>query len=282
MVPFSIQDDLCKAYDAGIAKCVLAKESSKDTIVSSVKRYSREGWPPKGRLGGDSILEIFHKLAVSLSLTTNHGCLLYGSRVVILSSLRPQVLQLLHLGHFDMQRMKQLARTAVYWPQIDADIVDLCHKCATCAEHQSYPPKLPNHPWMLPEKPWSRVHIDHHCATAFSMQSCAEFAYHMQMSIIEVFICRCQHMDTSIILICIWLICRLCTTLHTKCCGAVHAVSFLGFNWLVLIDAYSKYPCIHPMTSTSSKSSTEPAGAWLCSLWVLTQHCLRQCIFVFI
>ena len=44
---------------------------------------------------------------------------------------------------------------------------------------------------------------------------------HMQMSIIEVFICRRLYMNTSMILICIWLICRLCTALHTKCCGAV-------------------------------------------------------------
>ena len=44
---------------------------------------------------------------------------------------------------------------------------------------------------------------------------------HMQMSIIEVFICRRLHMNTSMIPVCIWLICRLCTALHTKCCGAV-------------------------------------------------------------
>ena len=44
---------------------------------------------------------------------------------------------------------------------------------------------------------------------------------HMQMGIIEVFMCRRLHMNTSMILICIWLICRLGTTLHTKCCGAV-------------------------------------------------------------
>ena len=43
----------------------------------------------------------------------------------------------------------------------------------------------------------------------------------MQMSIIEVFICRRLHMNTSMIPVCIWLICRLCTALHTKCCGAV-------------------------------------------------------------
>ena len=34
--------------------------------------------------------------------------------------------------------------------------------CRTCsAEHQNKPPKSANHPWMLPEKPWSRVHVDH-------------------------------------------------------------------------------------------------------------------------
>ena len=95
-----------------------------------------------------------------------------------------------------MQRMKQLARTAVYWLGIDADIMDLCHWCTACAEHQHKPPNPANHPWMLPEKPWSRVHVD-------------------------------------------------------------HAINFLGSNWLVLIDAYSKYPCIHPTTSTSTKATTE-------------------------
>ena len=116
--------------------------------------------------------------------------------MVIPPSLRPQVLQLLHLGHFGMQRMKSLARTAVYWPGMDAEIMDLCHRCTTCAEHQKKPPKAANHPWMLPEKPWSRVHVD-------------------------------------------------------------HAINFLGSNWLILIDAYSKYPSIHPTTSTSTKSTTE-------------------------
>ena len=100
----------------------LAKESAKDPIISNVMRYTREGWPPKGSsnedIKADGSIEAVRKLAISLS--TAYGCLLYGSRVVIPPSLRPQVLQLLHLGHFGMQRMKQLARTAVYWLGIDA------------------------------------------------------------------------------------------------------------------------------------------------------------------
>ncbi|KAL5505228.1 hypothetical protein EMCRGX_G006630 [Ephydatia muelleri] len=57
--------------------------------------------------------------------------------------------------------MKQLARTAVYWPGMVSDITNVCHKCSTCAEHLNRPPKQVNHPWMLPEKPWSRIHLDH-------------------------------------------------------------------------------------------------------------------------
>ena len=57
--------------------------------------------------------------------------------------------------------MKRLARTSVYWPNIDADIVDVGRRCTMCAEHQNSPHKAPPHPWILPEKPWSRLHIDH-------------------------------------------------------------------------------------------------------------------------
>ena len=60
-----------------------------------------------------------------------------------------------------MQRMKQLARSAVYWPHIDENISDLVRGCTSCAEHQNAPEKAPIHPWILPEKPWSRIHVDH-------------------------------------------------------------------------------------------------------------------------
>jgi len=78
----------------------------------------------------DDPAEKFRKIAVSLS--TYHGCLLYGLRAVIPAKLRSSILSLLHQGHFGVQHMNQLARTAVYWPNIDQDIADLCRKCTTC------------------------------------------------------------------------------------------------------------------------------------------------------
>ena len=56
-----------------------------------------------------------------------------------------------------MEKMKQLARTADYWPGIDDAIEAASRNCQSCAEHQNKPPKPSIHPWMLPEKPWSRT-----------------------------------------------------------------------------------------------------------------------------
>ena len=88
-------------------------------------------------------------------------CLINGNRVVIPEAMQPQILDILHLGHFGMQRMKYLARSAVYWRHIDSQIEDICRGCVPCTEHENKPPKLANHPWMMPEKPWSRIHLDH-------------------------------------------------------------------------------------------------------------------------
>ena len=168
---------------------LVVRETAKDPILSQLMRFVKEGWPHVF----SEELKDFKKLENSLS--TENGCVFYGLRVIIPSTLRNHILKLLHLGHFGMQRMKQLARSTVYWPRIDFDIENLCRKCTSCGQFQNKPDKPSIHPWMMPEKPWSRLHLD-------------------------------------------------------------HAINFLGRNWLVLVDAYSKYPCIHPTTSTSSKSTT--------------------------
>lgn len=108
----------------------LRKESGKDPVLSCVMRYTREGWPV--HLPTNDIAFPFKKIADSLGV--HHGCLVYGCRVVIPEKLRKAVLQILHEGHFGIQRMKQLARTAVYWPNIDTDIKDLCHECSVCVQ----------------------------------------------------------------------------------------------------------------------------------------------------
>eukprot|EP00731_Ephydatia_muelleri_P030080 Em0021g603a len=138
----------------------------------------------------------------------------YGSRVMIHPRLRPQKVVWIHLElpQLQMDEVHQLQMDAVHQLQMDevhqfqmsrrgSSVSDGrgwndIPPSLACAEHQNKPSKVANHPWILPEKLWSRVHVD-------------------------------------------------------------HAINFPGSNWLVLIDAYSKYPYIHPTTSTSTKSTTE-------------------------
>ena len=174
-------------------KSSLQRESAQDPILARVLRFTREGWPSKSTDEGSEMAR-YRQLSDQLSIC--NGCLVLGNRVVVPSTLRREVLQQLHIGHFGMQRMKQLARTAVYWPRIDEDIEATCRQCVPCGEHQNKPAKPALHPWMLPEKPWSRLHMD-------------------------------------------------------------HAINFMGSQWLVLTDAYSKYPCIHQTTSVSAKSTID-------------------------
>lgn len=138
---------------------VMRNEKMKDPVLSKLKRYIREGFPPKPD-NDEPDLHHFRKLEDSL--TVDNACIFNGSRIVIPESLREQVLDILHLGHMGMQRLKQLARSAVYWPHIDEKISDLVRGCTSCAEHKNTQEKAPIHPWILPEKPWSRIHVVGH------------------------------------------------------------------------------------------------------------------------
>lgn len=87
-------------------------------------------------------------------------CVLYGSRVFVPKKFRAQILQELHSGHLGITKMKGLARSHVYWPNLDKEIealVSTCEPCQINARAVSVPP----HPWEPATVPWQRVHIDY-------------------------------------------------------------------------------------------------------------------------
>ena len=92
--------------------------------------------------------------------------------------------------------MKELARSYVWWPRIDADIESTVSACIRCQENRHQPAKAPLHPWEWPAQPWQRVHID-------------------------------------------------------------FAGEFLSKMWLIVVDAYSKWPEVLPMTSTTAGKTIE-------------------------
>ena len=65
-------------------------------------------------------------------LTVESGVLLWGMRVVVPTRLRHTVLEQLHESHPGVTRCKQLVRSYVWWPCIDADIEHLVKSCEDC------------------------------------------------------------------------------------------------------------------------------------------------------
>ena len=93
-------------------------------------------------------------------LATHQGCLLWGSHVAIPPSLQVGILQELHLSHPGIVRMKELARSYVWWPRIDQDIEKTVRECNGCQLQQKQPSSAPLHPLEWPARPWQRVHVD--------------------------------------------------------------------------------------------------------------------------
>lgn len=57
--------------------------------------------------------------------------------------------------------MKNLARSFVWWPKIDADLEQQVRHCAICQQNRNLPATAPLMPWEWPDRSWARIHIDY-------------------------------------------------------------------------------------------------------------------------
>ncbi|XP_062540738.1 uncharacterized protein K02A2.6-like [Armigeres subalbatus] len=86
---------------------------------------------------------------------------MFGERLVIPSNFRKRCLHHLHRGHPGIQRMKAIARSYVYWPSLDEDIVAHVNSCHHCAAVAKSPAKSEPLSWPKSTYPWQRVHVDY-------------------------------------------------------------------------------------------------------------------------
>ena len=57
--------------------------------------------------------------------------------------------------------MKELARSYLWWPNIDSDIESYVRSCDSCQSIRPDPPRAPLHPWEMPRAAWERIHVDY-------------------------------------------------------------------------------------------------------------------------
>ena len=132
----------------------IARETEKDKVLSRVCHFLRSGWPHRVT---DTELHTYWLHRSELSL--QDGCILLGSRVIIPLPLRPAMLKMLHSTHNGIVHTKALARSYVWWPHMDNDIQKLVSDCRNCLENRNMPSRS-THEWIMPTRPWSRIHVD--------------------------------------------------------------------------------------------------------------------------
>ena len=55
---------------------------------------------------------------------------------------------------------RELARSYLWWPNIDSEIEQTVRNCSSCQQVRKLPAAAPLAPWMWPSNPWHRIHID--------------------------------------------------------------------------------------------------------------------------
>ena len=133
----------------------ISRETRRDPVLARVLNYTLMGWP--NYVTSDELKAYFtrrHELSV------DQGCVLWGMRVIIPPSLRNRLLQELHEEHPGIVAMKTIARSYIWWPNLNAEIELTGKACEVCQAVRNAPPSAPLYPWRWPTRVWQRVHID--------------------------------------------------------------------------------------------------------------------------
>nr|XP_039263171.1 uncharacterized protein K02A2.6-like [Styela clava] len=105
----------------------IRKATTNEPILSKVVDLVLKSWPNK--IKNDELQPYFNRRH---ELSVHEGCLLCGNRVVIPPKSRSRILEELHESHPGIVKMKALARSYVWWPQLTNSIENRVKECASC------------------------------------------------------------------------------------------------------------------------------------------------------
>ncbi|KAK3773179.1 hypothetical protein RRG08_013764 [Elysia crispata] len=133
----------------------IAAETKKDPTLARVLQFTQNGWP--SYVDEENLKSYFQRKE---ELTVESGVLQWGLRVIIPQKFRQRMLKELHKNHQGMNKTKAIARSYVYWLNLDRDIETMVNECEACAKVKNNPIAAPAFVWTFPSNPWERIHID--------------------------------------------------------------------------------------------------------------------------
>ena len=130
-------------------------ETEADPTLSVLCAFVAHGWP-SDKSQVPTALRHYYPLRDELAVY--HGVLYKSHKVLISLKLQSTMLKKLHQGHQGGESMIRRAREVMYWPGIQAAILQESANCSLCA---SYGSALPREPMLSPQIP---VNCEVNCA----------------------------------------------------------------------------------------------------------------------
>ena len=133
-------------------------ETAKDVTLQHLTRTIVDGWPEVYK---DCPADLHPFWNFRDELSVENQLLFKGDRVVIPSTLQPEILKHLHTGHIGTEKMQLRARSSVFWPGLTNDVKNITKSCEPCQKHA---PKQRQEEILVHEptatKPWSKLASD--------------------------------------------------------------------------------------------------------------------------
>ncbi|UYV64476.1 K02A2.6-like [Cordylochernes scorpioides] len=125
-----------------------------DTTLKAVVNYLEQGWPDKKM--SQALLSYWN---VKDELGVQNGLLMRSCRLVIPASMKLEILDKLHAGHFGITKTRLRARETVWWPGISEEIAETVRKCSVCIQEavSKHEPLIPTN---FPTRPWQKIGMD--------------------------------------------------------------------------------------------------------------------------
>ena len=108
--------------------------------------------------GGDVCPKPYRTFIEELSIVD--GVILKGQRVVVPAIMKAEMLQLIHEGHFGIEKCKRRTRDILYWPNMNQDVYDTVSQCDVCQEYRYAQPQQPLQIHERQDRPWAKVACD--------------------------------------------------------------------------------------------------------------------------
>ncbi|UYV72597.1 K02A2.6-like [Cordylochernes scorpioides] len=134
----------------------ISRKQKEDSLCSQLAEYCMSGWP-KNKREVDPELRGYWQFQEDL--TYQNGLLLRGQRILIPKTLRKDILEKLHQGHFGINKCRSRARESVWWLGISQEIERMVSSCTKCLKERK-PKHEPLMPSEFPIRPWQKVGMD--------------------------------------------------------------------------------------------------------------------------